>query len=225
MPKQVQPWYRKGRGWYIEFNRKQIFLAKDRGDAFRAFYALMAGNELPKNSVSEIVDEFSKWVDNNRSPATAKWYKDTLQLFLAFRPGLSIDQLKPFHVQQWMDSAKVSQGTKRNYCRVMQRCMKWAEELGYIDYNPIRNMRKPPPTFRDVVIPEKEYKRILKEATTIKPLIQFAWETGARASEIVKIRWEQGKRPPGRWVIFWGGGGGGGGRGGGVGGRCGGGVR
>ena len=36
MPQQAQPWYRTGRGWYIELNRKQIFLAKDRNDAFKA---------------------------------------------------------------------------------------------------------------------------------------------------------------------------------------------
>ena len=44
---------------------------------------------------------------------------------------LTLDQLKPFHVQRWIDRyLALSDGTKRNYCRTIQRAMAWAEEQG-----------------------------------------------------------------------------------------------
>lgn len=196
MPKTAQPWFWKGRGWYLETNRKRTFLGKDKAEAYRAFYALMSTGEKPKNTIREIVVAFSEWVDGNRSSKTAKWYKDTLQSFLSFHPNLTVDLLKPFHVQRWMDT-KVSNGTKRNYCRVMQRCLKWAVEQGYIDRSPIAHMRKPPPGIRDYVISDGEYARILAAAPpALKRVIEFANETGARAAEIIKLKREhvQGSR-------------------------------
>jgi hypothetical protein len=44
--KTPQPWYRKGRGWFVWLNGKQFALGKDKAEAFRRFHLLMAG-EVP----------------------------------------------------------------------------------------------------------------------------------------------------------------------------------
>jgi hypothetical protein len=47
MPGKIpQPWYRKGRSWFVCINGKQYALGKDRDEAFRRFHLLMAG-EVP----------------------------------------------------------------------------------------------------------------------------------------------------------------------------------
>ena len=37
----------------------------------------------------------------------------------------------------------VSSGTKRNYCRSVKRCLRWAKQQGYIDRNPVADMEMP----------------------------------------------------------------------------------
>ena len=53
-------------------------------------------------------------------------------------------ELKPFHVQQWVDSYPLlSQTSRRNYLRSMKRCLIWAKKQGYIDGNPIEHLEVP----------------------------------------------------------------------------------
>ena len=47
------------------------------------------------------------------------------------------DCLKPFHIQEWIDSFDLSSGSKRNYARAVTRCMNWCEEQGLIERSPL----------------------------------------------------------------------------------------
>lgn len=100
-----------------------------------------------------------------------------------------IGQLKPYHVQQWIDSYSLSSDSKRILARSISRCLKWCEEQGLIDQSPIRHFKKPRAGRREQVISPEEYKSILQaiKRQSFKDLVTFAWETGARAAECLAV--------------------------------------
>lgn len=194
MPKFPKPWHRRGRGWFVTLDGKQIPLGADREEAFAAYHRLMQQPAaVPKrrsDTVGTLVDQFLDWVRTNRAPDTFEWYQSRLQLFLDRYPDLTIRQLKPFHVQRWIDSCShLKSGSKRNYCRAIQRALKWAEQQGLIDDSPIAHFQKPRAGRRETVISPEEYQRILEQApcADFRDLVSFAWETGARAAECMAI--------------------------------------
>ncbi len=98
-----------------------------------------------------------------------------------------VTDLKPFHVQQWIDSKKTWGATYRNNAiTAVKRCLSWAEKLGHIDRNPIRSVEKPTPDRRKVIVPEEHYKTMLTKVRgqTARDLLTFLWETGCRPQEL-----------------------------------------
>jgi integrase len=192
MPRHPKPWYRKGRGWFIQRNGKQVFLGKKKPDAMSAYHWEMG--RAPRavqrtDSVAQLVDAFLEWVQQNQAPDTYRWYLDRLQEFCCLYPDLRVSALQVYHVQQWLDSRKVSRGTKRNLARSIMRCMKWAEEQGYIDKSPIAHFRKPRGGVRQTVITPEAYHELLASIRRqpLRDLVMFAWETGARAAECMSL--------------------------------------
>ncbi len=194
MARPRKPWFRKSnKRWYAEFDGQQINLGADKDSAHRRFHELMAQPKkqiIRADSVAAICDSFLDWSKKNRAPDTYHWYRDRLQAFLQFAPtGLLVDELKPFHVQNFIDSLDVKSGTKRNYVRAVKRSLKWAEEQGYIDRSPIRHLKQPRAGRRDNVVPDVHHKHILDltRDQDFRDLVAFAWETGARALECFAI--------------------------------------
>ena len=193
MPRHPKPWFREGRGWYIQRNGKQVFLGKEKPKALSAYHREM-GQPVAKavvrsESLVGLIDSFLGWVQANRAPDTYRWYLDRLQLFCRQYPDLRIHDLKPLHVQKWIDGMKVASGTKRNYARSIMRCMRWAEEQGYIEKSPIAHFKKPRGGVRQTVVSPEEFQKILGaiKRQPMKDLCSFAWETGARALECLAL--------------------------------------
>ena len=191
MAKHPKPWLRKGRGWYVQRNGVQVFLGREKSQAFKQYHALMdrAAGRVKTGFVSVLVDSFLEWVQENRAPDTYRWYKDRLQLFCGLYPDLKVSGLKPLHVQKWIDGMKVANGTKRNFARSIMRCMKWAEEQGYIEKSPLAHFKKPRGGVRQKLVSPENYRTILESIRRrpLKDLVTFAWETGARAIECLAV--------------------------------------
>lgn len=122
MPHFPKPWFRPSPNtWYVEIDGKQVNLGQDKDEAFRQYHKLMSQpreKPLPSDSVAVILDRFFDWTEKHRAPDTYQWYKDRLQMFLDHIPaGLLVQDLKPFHVQEWIDKMPHKSGTKRNYVR------------------------------------------------------------------------------------------------------------
>lgn len=189
MPKFAKPWYRKRRGWYVTLDGKQIPLGTDRKAAFEEYHSLMRQpqeRKVPAGSVVSVIDQFLDWCQKNRSADTYTWYQSRLQVFARTYPDLLTKELKPIHVQQWIDGFPgIAAGTKRNYARSIVRCMAWAEEQGLIDRSPIARFKKPKGGVREIVISPEEYAVILAliPREPFRDLLTFTWETGARACE------------------------------------------
>jgi integrase len=190
-----KPWFREGRGWYVTLRGKQIPLGAEKKAAFEEYQRIL--REPPReessvagsDSLAALIDQFLDWVQLHRAVETYAWYQYRLERFVKVYPDLTIAQLKPFHIQQWIDSYRISNGSKRNFCRAIQRCLRWCEEQGLVDRSPIAHFKKPRAGIREVVISPEEYQAILGaiKRPAFRDLCTFAWETGARAAECLKI--------------------------------------
>lgn len=181
-----KPFFRKNRGlWYVQLGGKQHNLGSEKEAAFIAYHKLMAQPRtvVVKNpdSLALLIDHFLEWVQKNRAADTFEWYRFRLQEFVKKYPDLLFSEFKPFHIQQWIDGFKLSNGSKRNYARSIMRCMNWCEEQGFIEKNPIRHFKKPRQGKREQVISPGEFATIIStiKRQPLKDLCTFAWETGA----------------------------------------------
>ena len=120
----------------------------------RAFHALLASPPAAAMppiavippvavlTVPDVFDSFLEWCQKNRSARTYEWSQNHIQNFLDSLAvkRLPVDDLKPFHVQQWVDSNKVAKPGRRawgvNHTRgaivAVQRAFTWAEKVGHI---------------------------------------------------------------------------------------------
>ena len=107
MPHFPKPFFKKARGcWYVELDRRQIKLGADRDEAFRLYHQLMARprpQPVVSGHLAEIVDAFLEWCHQQRAPDTYEWYRSRLQRFIESYPDLTVRELRPFHVQRWLD--------------------------------------------------------------------------------------------------------------------------
>lgn len=209
MPHFPKPFFKKARGlWYVEIDRRQINLGPDREVAFRMYHQLMSQTNRKGHGASEflvdIVDSFLEWVSRNRSPDTYEWYRYRLQRFVERYPKLTVRDLRPFHVQEWVDSYPgLSKTSRRNYFRSVKRCMKWAMQQGYISENPVAYLEVPGGDRKEVIVTTEEYARILEHCkdVTFRDLVVVTWETGCRPQELLRVEARHVDLRNSRWIL------------------------
>lgn len=216
MPHFPKPFFRPNRAlWYVQINGKQINLGTDETAAFKAYYGLMQQRDnSPSGSppadtqrlVVVIVDEFLDWCEKHRAPDTYRWYKDRLNSFVAtIDPSLGTEQLKPHHVQKWVDNYGVplKSGSRRNLIASVKRAMKWAEEQGYIDRSPLTHMKKPGCGRKEQVVTPEQYTALLAryKDENFKDLLTVTWETGCRPQESLRVEARHVDLAGSRWVF------------------------
>lgn len=136
-----KPWYRRSRGaWFVTLDGQQIKLGEGKRQAFAYYKELLAKPQkrtVRTDSLLAIIDVFLEWCHEHRAPDTYEWYRYRLERFARRYPDLWTDRLRPYHVQEWLDDMDLSSGSKRNYCRAIKRCMRWAKKQGYVEENAI----------------------------------------------------------------------------------------
>jgi integrase len=204
-----KPWYRPARGvWYVTLDGNQYNLGADKDAAFEKYHQLMITppeQRLAGETVAEIIDSFLEWCHIHRSPSTYEWYRIRAQSFVdAIPKRLTVQQLKPFHLQRWIDSNKHwAPGNKRNACRAIQRAMAWALQQGYIEKSPIQHFQKPPAGRRTQTVTLTEFKTLLRNTRDrcFRDILLIAWETGARPQEILNVEIRHVDIINARWVF------------------------
>jgi hypothetical protein len=64
-----KPWHRKGRGWFVTIDGKQVKLGKNKDEALEVYHRLMADPKKPtqtvvcSDSMLAIIDAFLEWVE------------------------------------------------------------------------------------------------------------------------------------------------------------------
>jgi integrase len=190
-----------------------VNLGADKDAAFTAWHELRAKPAVPIVTQAEaqklvvvIVDEYLDWCEKHRAPDTYRWYLDRLNSFVAtIDPSLTAGQLKPFHVQKWVDNYPVAlkSGSRRNLIASIKRAMKWAEEQGYIDRSPLTHMKKPGCGRKEQVVTPEQYAALLAryKDQNFKDLLTVTWETGCRPQESLRVEARHVDLAGSRWVF------------------------
>lgn len=163
-----------------------------------------AAVKVSSESFVAIGDVFLEWTHQNRSPDTYEWYRYRIERFCQRYPDLLAKDMRPYHVQQWVDSyPELAQTTRRNYVRSIKRCLTWARQQGYIDENPIRDMEVPGAERRELFVTTEEFERILTFIPDegFADLCTVAIETGCRPQEILKVEASHVDLATERWVF------------------------
>ncbi len=194
MKKFPKPWFRPSRGqWYVTLNGVQHNLGPDKDAAFAQYRQLLGQPEqvaVSRHTVASIVDAFLDWSQKHQAERTYLRYQDFCQSFINHFPDLLVAELKPFHIQEWVDShAGWGNTTKRNAVAAMKRAFNWAEKQGRISATPIRYAEMPTPDKREEFMTEKEHERVLTlvKDQGFRDLLVLAWETGARPQELFHL--------------------------------------
>jgi hypothetical protein len=109
MSRQPKPWFRKDRNcWQVTINGRRHNLGPEKKAAFNQFHELMLRPKETFQPVSNLLvpslaDDYLEWLQNNRSEPTYEWYRYRLERFCQLYPTLAVADLKPFHVQRWVD--------------------------------------------------------------------------------------------------------------------------
>jgi integrase len=206
-----KPFFRTSRQlWYVQLDGRQINLGRDRDEAFRVYHDLMARPKpvIQRRDAGELMtvlcDAFLDWVHKHRSAATFEWYRGRLQQFVLFHPNLRLAELKPFHVQEWVDThPDHAAATQRNNIRAVKRCLTWATQQGYVDANPIAHLQAPSAGRRELVVAPDEFTRLLSfvDDDAFRDLLIVTYETGCRPQESTRVEARHVDLARSRWVF------------------------
>lgn len=212
MPHFPKPFFRASRGlWYVQVDGRQVNLGADKDQAFDQYHKLMGKPKaVPAAAVNadQYVEtyacKFLEWCKKHRSAETAKWYKERIESFLEHAGDITLDTLKPFHLDEWCDDhPRWSDGTKRGAMTAVQRCLNWAAKKGYIRFSPIAHIEKPQGGNREYLITPEEYERVLANIPNeaFRELLIVSWETGCRPQESLIVEAHHVDLKNSRWIF------------------------
>src|SRR5262249_22503163 len=130
------------------------------------------------------------WCKTHKAPRTFDWYRDYLESFArTLPPDARPPDLKPFHVQHWLDGTQNWKTGKRGAVTAVQPASNWAVRLGLIEATPVRGVEKPRAGRRDLVISQGEFERILSltRDEEFRDVLTVSWETGCRPQEVLAV--------------------------------------
>lgn len=209
-----KPFFRSARNaWYVQLGPKQTKLcdgpksAATEKAAWTTFHNLMAARaaantsavsagatapESPQNglTVGGLFEKYLDWCQRHRGPRTYDGYVWHLQRFcdhLKIARTLPALALRPFHVVEWLDAhPKWGPTYRRHATAAVQRAYNWAEELGHLDANPVRKIKKPLANRRETFVTPEDWVKIrdsYREGDPFRTFLEFCWETGCRPQE------------------------------------------
>lgn len=208
MARQPKPWFWKARNaWFVTIDGQRHNLGADKKLAQEQFFQLMRqpkqGRMAPQD-LAAIIDTFLDWVQKNRAPDTYEWYRYRLQRFVEANPNLRAVDLRPFHVQQWVDGyPQFGATSRRNYLRSIRRCCSWALKQGYLENDPLTHLEIPAAERKDILITADEFAAIISfcRHQTFADLVTTTWEIGCRPQELLRVESRHVDLENCRWVF------------------------
>lgn len=142
----------------------------------------------------DLAAKFLAWSKDHQAERSYEWYANYLNMFVAY-PGVADTpeaNLKPFQVQEWIDSHGDDWGANYRGGAVVavKRVYHWAEEMGYVDRNPVKKLKRPSPQRRKIYMKPADYDQVLgaiKPNDPFRELVLFVWATGCRPQEVRAI--------------------------------------
>lgn len=170
-------------------------------DAFHAVMSAKPAPQSPQNSVpgsvptvGSVFEKYLEWCERHREKRTYDGYVWHLQKFCDHlkTKGTSAGQmaaldLRPFHVNEWLDAhPDWGQTYRRNAIASIKRSYAWAEEEGHIPATPLKKLKKPMAKRRENFVTPEEWEKIrdsYKDGDPFREFLEFCWLTGCRPQE------------------------------------------
>lgn len=172
--------------------------------------------------VAVVIDEFVGWLrkrveEGSKEQRTLDWYADYLTSFLEHLrgqevprprvPTLTVDQLRPSHVQGWVDAQPGWKTGRRGAVVAVQRALNWAAKSGRLaavgGRSPLAGMEKPAQGRRELVVKPEEFEAALAAVADpeFRDLMVVSWETGARPHELFTAEASYLDEAGSRWIF------------------------
>lgn len=143
-------------------------------------------------SFRDLCAKFLAYCKLHQAPRTLEYYDNYIKLYLVHLNGEAdnpAEQMKPFHVEEWIDSHHKDWGNnyKRGGVIAINRVFNWGTKAGYLNHNPIKTAHKPPAEPRKIYMKPEDYERILgmiDDKDPFKDLLMFVWTVGCRPQEV-----------------------------------------
>ncbi|MEM8671732.1 MAG: tyrosine-type recombinase/integrase [Planctomycetota bacterium] len=189
--RQPKPFFRKQKqSWYLNLNGRRISLGKDKSEAWKKYYRIMAENEPIRESASieMLFERYLDWVQANRKVGTYNKIRDHLSLFAKFIGSQKeIGSLSGGDLTDWVETRSTWSSTTRNEAiSSVVRCFNWALGKRIIKTNNVAVFPdKPRRTRRETVLTIDQWIELLSHVRDqqFKDLLTFMWEVGCRPLE------------------------------------------
>lgn len=209
MARRPTPWFRKDRNaWFVTIDGVRHNLGPTKKEAFDQFYAMMAQPRAPRVQAEAIpfatlADRFLEWVQRKRSPDTYEWYRYRLERFVQKYPDLKAPDVRPHHVEAWVDDYDFTVTSRRNYMRTVKRCLNWSLKQGFIDVNPVATLEIPSADHKEVAFTPDQVETLLRyiRNPSLRDLVITTIETGCRPQESLRVEARHVDHDHQRWVI------------------------
>jgi integrase len=195
MPSRARPWFRLGRGWYVQLGPKQHFLGvkdpQDEAGAFAAFRELVAriGPQpaTPTRTVAEAVGAFLARQAGRVSAECLRQYRIALDVHLVRTLGArDVSSLTADELEGWARNPRWSSSTRHGRLGAVGTFLKWAG-------HPLK-LARPPKESRgaDAVLTDEQFERVLsaydpKYGGDLRELLRVLRLTGARPGEVIGL--------------------------------------
>ena len=223
-----KPFYWKARkGWYVRIvNGKKStnhFLSDDESDAYREWHRMKeaAKRSLEPDSVlvSDVVHRFAtrceqRVKDGQMAAKTMERAIEYLAAFLSLDAieEVTVDNLKPYHVTEWLDKQSGwNATTKHHAAAAVKRAIKWAYDEGRISRNPLHSLSVPKGDGRDFLIDDELYLDLLngasdpkykrKRVRSFKLFLMAMKMSGCRPGEVIGLKISNVDKKVDTWVI------------------------
>ena len=194
-----KPWYRKGNGtWYVQIDRKQLRLSKDKPEAMRMWRKLMAEGQAPKEQWLETcVDAYLPTL----APKSRRSREQVLSSFKLHTGPIKVSKLTKRHIRTFIKPTW-SPSTTRSAIKTILACLNLAVKDGLISANPVKNVEKPAWERREAVLTGEELAKLLSAAREpFKTLLTAMANSGCRPGEICSLQVEDCFPDASVWLV------------------------
>ena len=145
-------------------------------------------------TIGQLVERWLETEQRRWKPRTLANYRNLYRRHVEPELGrVPLAKLAPDRLQRFLDRLP-GERTPSHVYRLLHRCFRWAEAMGWLSTNPCDRVRPPGYTPRRPVLPDLDAVRrlvqhCLDSADTGAPLVGFLLVTGCRLCEALALRW------------------------------------